>query len=146
MTAHSPETVASVAVFRDGKLLMGQRRDDRKWCCPGGHLDDGEQPEVGARRELLEETGLEASALKKLGTKRVKNGAVLVHSFSGEVDGEPSNADDPDAEFLRFRWVDPQNLPTDVAGALHNNPDVTLQFLEEDTSIAPYRGLMEDAA
>lgn len=145
-----PETVASIAVFRDGRLLMGQRRDDKKWCCPGGHLEAGENPEAGAKRELLEETGLRTSALKKLGSKKVKNGEILVHSFRADVDGEPSNDADPDAEFLRFRWVDQVELPRDVAGALHNNPDVTLQFLEEqrrsDDELGPYQGLLQEEA
>jgi 8-oxo-dGTP pyrophosphatase MutT (NUDIX family) len=34
---------------------------------PAGHVDPGEAPEQAARRELLEETGYEARALKLLG-------------------------------------------------------------------------------
>ena len=125
MSAAKPETVASVAVFRDGKLLMGQRRDDGKWCCPGGHLEGDEKPEAGAAREVTEETGLRARGLKKLGSKRVKNGEILVHSFRAEAEGEPNGDGDPDAEFTEFRWVDPQKLPPEISRALHNNPDVT---------------------
>ena len=143
-----PETVASVACFRGGKLLMGRRADDEKWCCPGGHLEPGEAPEAGARRELAEETGLRTSALKKLGSKRVKNGEILVHSFRADVDGEPSGDGDPDAEFTAFRWVDPRKLPADMP--LHNEPDVTLAFLEErgrsDDERAPYEALLQEEA
>lgn len=143
-----PEMVASVAAFRDGKLLMGQRADDETWCCPGGHVEEGESPEAAARRELREETGLRTSALKKLGSKRVKGGEILVHSFRADVDGEPSADADPDAEFLQFRWVDPDALPDDVAGALHNEPDVTLQYLADDSETArtraPYDTLLEE--
>lgn len=141
-----PETVASVAPFRDGKLLMGQRRDDGKWCCPGGHLEPGEDPKTAAARELLEETGLQMSALKRLGSKKVKGGEILVHSFRADVDGEPNGEDDPDAEFSRFRWVDPEQLPKDIAGALHNNPDVTLQYLaagDDREAMSPYGKLLE---
>ena len=35
---------------------------------PGGLMDDGETPEQSARRELLEETGYEASEVIRLGT------------------------------------------------------------------------------
>ncbi len=34
--------------------------------CPGGRLEPGEDPEIGARRELLEETGYEAKEMISL--------------------------------------------------------------------------------
>lgn len=123
------ETVASVAPFRNGKLLMGKRRDDGRWCCPGGHLEAGENPTEGARRELLEETGLKAHGLKAIGSKTVKDGAIQVHSFRADVDDAPTNEDDPDGEFSRFRWIDPESPPDDVMENLHNQQDVTLQAL-----------------
>jgi len=47
-----------------GWLLMQHRGMDAplspgKWGMPGGHMEPGEQPEQAARRELLEETGLQ---------------------------------------------------------------------------------------
>lgn len=56
--------VAGVILHRDGKVLM-QHRDDKPeivwpnaWAIFGGHLDPGEDPEDGARREIEEELGL----------------------------------------------------------------------------------------
>ena len=51
-------------IFKDGKLLCQRlkayRRNDRDfWCTPGGGLDIGEQLEVGLRREMIEETGID---------------------------------------------------------------------------------------
>jgi 8-oxo-dGTP pyrophosphatase MutT (NUDIX family) len=46
-----------------GRLLL-QLRDTHapvganQWSVPGGGLEPGEEPEAGARREVLEETGL----------------------------------------------------------------------------------------
>lgn len=41
-------------------LLHLHRRLDR-WLQPGGHLEPGEEPEVAARRETQEETGIDAA-------------------------------------------------------------------------------------
>jgi 8-oxo-dGTP pyrophosphatase MutT (NUDIX family) len=55
--------VAVLLVNADGEVLM-QLRDSmaaiapNQWATVGGRLDPGEDPETGARRELLEETGL----------------------------------------------------------------------------------------
>lgn len=124
-----PETVAKVAAFRNGLVLMGLRRDDKKWCFPGGHLDEGESPTEAARRELLEETGLRSSGLKALGTKLVKDGKVKVHAFRAEVDDQPSGEDDPDGEFTKFRWCDPEAMPDEVLQNLHSKPDVLLELI-----------------
>jgi 8-oxo-dGTP diphosphatase len=52
-----------VLVDRRGRLLLQERDehpviDPEKWGPPGGHLEPGEDPAVGAARELLEETGV----------------------------------------------------------------------------------------
>lgn len=126
-----PTKVAAVAALKDGKLLMGKRADDGKWCCPGGHMEPGESPNDGAARELAEETGLSAiGMLRPLARKAVKNGEIHVHAFEADVDGEPSNENDPDAEFTEFQWVDPASMPAEVMRNLHNEPDVVLVALD----------------
>jgi 8-oxo-dGTP pyrophosphatase MutT (NUDIX family) len=40
-------------------LLMVERGDGNGWAVPGGSIDPGESPQGAARRELLEETGLD---------------------------------------------------------------------------------------
>src|SRR5206468_441946 len=59
----SPRRICGVVVLRpDGAALL-QLRDDRPdiqdpalWVFPGGHVEDGESLEAGARRELQEES------------------------------------------------------------------------------------------
>ena len=48
------------AVIRDdqGRILLTQRADNRRWCLPGGHIDPGESVAEATAREVLEETGL----------------------------------------------------------------------------------------
>ncbi|MFI6349173.1 NUDIX hydrolase [Streptomyces sp. NPDC050560] len=59
------ETRCSVAVFRDSSLLLLQSEEDGRpvWKLPGGHVRTDEGLIACARRELREETGLEAGAL-----------------------------------------------------------------------------------
>jgi 8-oxo-dGTP pyrophosphatase MutT (NUDIX family) len=124
------EVVSKVAALRpDGMLLMGQRRDNGKFSLPGGHLDDGEHPEMAAHRELGEETGLDTDVMHHLGTKDVKDGAVRVHAYQCDVSGEPDGDQDPDGEFQKFVWVDPENMPREVMSNLHNSPDVVLELI-----------------
>ncbi|GBC64144.1 hypothetical protein DENIS_5162 [Desulfonema ishimotonii] len=56
-----PLVGVGVMVFRDGKVLLGKRKNAHgagAWQFPGGHLEFGESPEACARREVFEETGL----------------------------------------------------------------------------------------
>src|SRR6185436_10464379 len=56
--------------------LVGQYRytlDRYSWEIPEGGCPEGEEPLSAARRELVEETGLEASTWKLLGTAHLSN-------------------------------------------------------------------------
>ena len=63
-------SVAALPVLADGRIvLVRQYRyavDDFVWELPAGRRDEGETPEVGARRELEEEVGLRAGSLEPL--------------------------------------------------------------------------------
>ena len=62
----TPKVGSVVGILRaDGHLLVLQRPSGR-WCLPCGYADIGETPEDTARRETLEETGLEITQLELL--------------------------------------------------------------------------------
>ena len=56
--------VTAAVIERDGKVLCARRKPGLVagglWEFPGGKLEDGEAPELGLRRELEEELGVEA--------------------------------------------------------------------------------------
>ncbi len=67
---HRPVILAGAAVFiinPQGKLLLFRRIDNGCWGPPGGMMEPGESLEETARRETLEETGLEIKSLELFG-------------------------------------------------------------------------------
>jgi 8-oxo-dGTP diphosphatase len=107
--------VSLVAAFRDGKLLLGKRRDNGMWTLPGGHLEEGEAPEKGALRELMEETGLKPTELSQLDERQL--GSTHLYTYKAQCpDGTPSSKNDPDDECLFWKWVDVSDgVPKDIA-------------------------------
>lgn len=71
MSEHSrthPRIRVAVVVVRGDRLLLVRQRkgENTYWLLPGGGLDYGETIEECARREVLEETGLEIEVKKFL--------------------------------------------------------------------------------
>lgn len=56
-------TGVGVIVVRDGKILVGDRKDNGLLCGPGGHIEPGEIPEEAAVRETREEFGVNVAEL-----------------------------------------------------------------------------------
>jgi 8-oxo-dGTP diphosphatase len=113
-----------VLVLRDGKVLLGKRHDDPAkassllngagtWTMPGGKLHFGETFEDGAKREVLEETGIKVN---KLSVISVNNDTVETAHFvtigllAEDFSGEPAVLE-PD-EITEWQWFDLDRLPT----------------------------------
>lgn len=65
--AKRPGVGIGVIVMRDGRVLLGKRRNAHgtgSWSCPGGHLEFGETIEECAQRETREETGMEIGQVR----------------------------------------------------------------------------------
>ena len=73
---------AVLALDTQNRLLMLKRSDNNTWGVPGGAMELGESTEETARRELLEETGLDIHKLTLFG---VFSGKELYYRYpSGE--------------------------------------------------------------
>lgn len=115
-----------VMVVRDGKVLLGRRHEDPEkadselhgegtWTMPGGKLEFGESFEDGARREVLEETGVDipASSLQVICVANDVAGDahfVTVGLLCGEYPGEP-RVMEPD-EITEWGWFPLDSLPS----------------------------------
>ena len=58
-----------VMILKDGKVLLGQRKNAHgvgTWHFPGGHLEFGESFEECAKREVMEETGCTIKNVEKV--------------------------------------------------------------------------------
>ena len=102
--------VASIAVADPltGNLLFGKRNDNKKYTMPGGHLNDGESPLDGAKRELFEETGIAAKKLKFLGSGEVKSDdgkPLMIYSFLLEKKCDTDTEQDPDEEVQEWEYI-----------------------------------------
>jgi 8-oxo-dGTP pyrophosphatase MutT (NUDIX family) len=92
----SPILCVEAAVFRDGKILLIQRRDDQTWAMPGGGVEVGESLAQGVERELWEEAGVHGKAVRLLGLYDTRfwptktRMQLCIAQFLVEVDGDPS--------------------------------------------------------
>lgn len=119
-------------VNREGKVWVGQRLDStlEAWQMPQGGLDEDEDPEQGALRELEEETGVSRDKVEIV----ARHGEELYYDLPAELVGKLwkgrwrgqrqtwflarflGTDDDvdiatPDPEFRAWKWADPEELP-----------------------------------
>lgn len=104
-TPAGPVLGVSVAVWRDGKVLLIQRGQNPwkgAWSLPGGRVERGETLAEAAARELQEETGLVIGTPRLVDTldaiDRAEDGTVRGHFviivFTASAEGMPVAASD----------------------------------------------------
>jgi ADP-ribose pyrophosphatase YjhB (NUDIX family) len=60
----TPKVDVRGGIFEDGRVLLVRERSDGKWTLPGGWVDINDSPSGAVTREILEESGYEARAVK----------------------------------------------------------------------------------
>lgn len=97
---------------RDGEFLL-TRRDPEKDVYPGcleasagGSALAGESPEEGARREMLEETGLTADKLELIGTTWKPKSRSVIYAYLAVVDCDKHSVRLQEGETVDYRWMD----------------------------------------
>jgi 8-oxo-dGTP diphosphatase len=104
----APEIEISTIVVKDGRVLLGKRKNaqgDYDWSVPRGRLSQGEVIEERALEQLTEETGLKALSLHQ-GPWALDPGTqtLCLFVFIDLFDNEASLAE-------HFQWFDWNDLP-----------------------------------
>ncbi len=107
-------SVAGIVVNDEGKVLVIRRRDNGHWEPPGGVLEISETFEEGARREILEETGIEVRVERLTGVyKNMKRGIVALVFRCAPLD-RPSDSTE---EAKEIRWMTLEEVRETMAPA-----------------------------
>jgi ADP-ribose pyrophosphatase YjhB (NUDIX family) len=78
----TPKVDVRAAVFKNDRILLVKERVDGKWTLPGGWADVNEPPSEAIEREVLEEAGYRAKAVKLLAVyDREKHGHSPPHPY-----------------------------------------------------------------
>ena len=115
-----------VMLLKDRKILLGKRNEDTKkadselrgegtWTMPGGKLEYQESFEEGARREVMEETGIILKNVKVICVNNDKNEYahfVTIGLFSEDFEGE-AEVLEPD-EITEWKWFASKDLPKKI--------------------------------
>lgn len=118
LTNFRPTMRASACYLEvDGQILLIQQErgksDAGMWGVPAGKLEQGETPEVAARRELLEETGIQltsASRIAYLETLYIRKPDLDYIYYMFEVHCNKKPSVDLSIEHSNYRWADSSDL------------------------------------
>lgn len=112
-----------VMIVKDGKVLLGRRQGSHgagEYAWPGGHLEYMESFEACAKREVMEETGMEIQNVRFLRLQNLKRYApkhyVDVGLMADWKSGEPKRME-PD-KIEGWDWYDMDDLPEPLFAAL----------------------------
>ncbi|MGW0994862.1 NUDIX domain-containing protein [Streptomyces sp. NPDC002520] len=141
-----PRIIAGAAVlFRDatGRVLLVEPNYRDGWALPGGTIesDDGETPRRGARRETLEEIGLDREPGRLLAVDWVPGAGrppLAAYLYDGGVltDAELKTIRLQEEELLSWRLVPREELTAHLPGALGRRVLAALDVLSEGSGTA----------
>ncbi len=110
------DTVIIKDLLSSARILLIKRKNEpfkNSWALPGGFLEETENLKEGAKRELLEETGVEVEVLNQLKTygdlNRDPRGRTISIAFIGKLNKEIKIKAGDDAK--EAHWFSLDKLP-----------------------------------
>jgi ADP-ribose pyrophosphatase YjhB (NUDIX family) len=107
----NPKVAVGVIVAQDERILLCRRDLEPgrgRWSFPSGYVDAGEPVLAAARREVLEETGLDVEVGRLVGVYDSPNRPVVYVVYAGRVLGGELRARE---EVQAVGYFDPAALP-----------------------------------
>ena len=115
----TPKVGCSVAAFDgEGRAVLIQRSDNKRWALPGGYAEIGSPPSANALREFREETGFEAELERLVGVYDNKHFSSVspyqfyIRLFRARITGGEATVS---PETLEVGLVDPADPPSDMS-------------------------------
>lgn len=111
---------AHTIVYRSEQILLVRHEGVEMWVLPGGQLYSGETFHDAAKRELSEETGIEATyeELAVIVRVDIHHGSYytwgVLPVFLAEAETVEPDVCDPDDEISTAQWFDLDGLPGDT--------------------------------
>ena len=125
MSEEKTKVGVGVVVFKEGKILLGRRKGAHgagEYAGPGGHLEYMESVEECAKRETLEETGMEIDNVRFLCLSNLKTYApkhyIDIGVVADWVSGEPKVLEPEKLE--SWDWYDLDAIPQPLFGVEPN--------------------------
>lgn len=114
---HSVFCAVYCLLYKEGKILMYRRAntgwEDGKYGVPAGHLEKDENILEAAKRELMEETGLNVEIkdleLVLTGQRKSNNEYIDIFFIVKKYSGNPGFTEENKSDDMI--WADPDNLP-----------------------------------
>ena len=125
---HSPRNLATAQLMANG--IESSAEQGAPWQMPQGGIDDGEDAETAALRELFEETGVRADLVDILARSRDEHfydlpDDMIGRIWKGKYRGQRQhwflmrfkgtdadiNIETSHQEFSKWQWIDAQQLP-----------------------------------
>lgn len=114
--------VVSLIIYKDGKVLLQKRADNKAWAIHGGGLNPHEEIYNALNREIFEEIGIKPIEPKLLGIYTgerlhhiypngdevyLVNNAFFCESYEGEINFT-------DGEVTEYKWFNIDELPENL--------------------------------